>query len=221
LRKLVIWGAGGHAREVNFLCEQLGRTVIGFLDERPFMKGTIVDDLPVIGDIHDVIPFLHSHGMSVDDIDIVVAGVGDPPLKKHFLEKTIAHQFSIAGPLIHPKVFVSGRNKIGHGVIICEGVTMTVNITLGDFTVVNRTTTLGHDVMTGEHVTISPGVNISGNVSIRTGSFIGTGASVREKLTIGAWSVIGGGSFVATNVPDRTLYAGVPAILKKHLNEER
>jgi sugar O-acyltransferase (sialic acid O-acetyltransferase NeuD family) len=218
LKKLIIWGAGGHAREVNFLCELLGRTVIGFLDERPFMKGTFVDGLPVIGDIPDVSPFLNAHHVD-DEIEIVVAGVGDPPLKKHFLEKTRAHQFSIAGPLIHPNVFISKRNQIGNGVIICEGVTLTINITIGDFVIINRATTIGHDVTIGENVTIAPGVNISGNVSIGTGSFIGTGASIREKLTIGAWSLVGGGSFVATDVPDRALYAGVPAVFKKHLDE--
>jgi acetyltransferase-like isoleucine patch superfamily enzyme len=65
--------------------------------------------------------------------------------------------------------------------------------------------------------TLSPGVNVSGNVTIGEGCFIGTGASIREKLTIGAWSVVGGGAFVAGHVPERVLYVGVPAAFKKAL----
>lgn len=38
MRKLVIWGSGGHAREINWLCEELDVQVMGFLDERPEFK---------------------------------------------------------------------------------------------------------------------------------------------------------------------------------------
>jgi hypothetical protein len=41
-QKLVIWGCGGHGREVLSLCEDLGFEVVGFLDERPEMKGRVV-----------------------------------------------------------------------------------------------------------------------------------------------------------------------------------
>ena len=47
IKPLVIWGCGGHAREVLHLCEQLGIEVAGFLDERSEWKGQIVDDVPV------------------------------------------------------------------------------------------------------------------------------------------------------------------------------
>lgn len=29
MRKIIIWGSGGHAREVNWLCEELGVRVLG------------------------------------------------------------------------------------------------------------------------------------------------------------------------------------------------
>ncbi len=210
MRKLVIWGCGGHAREVLDLCEQLELPVFGFLDERPGMKDAIVDDHPVLGDLHDIEPLKN-------EVQIVVAGVGNPALKKRFAEKTLKAGFQPAPPLIHPAVRVSKRNSLGIGCILCEGSVLTVNIHVGRFAIVNRNTTIGHDVLLHDYVTVSPGVNISGNVTVGEGTFIGTGASIREKIDIGAWSVIGGGAFVKGNVPDRTLYAGVPAKFKKHL----
>ena len=54
MKKLVIWGCGGHAREVNWLCEQAGYEVAGFLDERPEWKGQIVNGVPVLGDLPDI-----------------------------------------------------------------------------------------------------------------------------------------------------------------------
>jgi sugar O-acyltransferase (sialic acid O-acetyltransferase NeuD family) len=210
VKKLVIWGCGGHAREVNYLCEQLDYKVEGFLDERPEMKGKIVDDLPVLGDIHDIL------GLR-GDVEIVCSGVGDPKLKKRFVEKTLQAGFHLAGPLIHPSVTVSKRNSIGNNSIICEGCVLTINIRIGNFVVINRMTTIGHDAVIQDYVTVSPGVNISGHVSIEEGAYIGTGASIREKMTIGAWSVIGGGAFVNQDVLEKSLYAGVPAVFKKTL----
>ena len=77
MRLLIIWGCGGHAREVNHLCDQIGIEVAGFLDERPEMKGEIVDDFPVLGDIGDI-------SFPRDGVHVTCAGVGDPALKKKF-----------------------------------------------------------------------------------------------------------------------------------------
>jgi sugar O-acyltransferase (sialic acid O-acetyltransferase NeuD family) len=209
-KKLVIWGCGGQAREINLLCEQIGYEIIGFLDERPEMKGLIVDGIPVLGDIEDIIELR-------EDIEVVCAGVGDPVLRKRFAEKSINFGFRIAGPLIHPSIYVSKLNRLGIGSVICAGSVLTVNIQIGNFVIINRIANVGHDVVIGDFATVAPGVNISGNVSIGDGVYIGTGTSIIEKVRVGAWSIIGGGAFVNCDVPDKVMYAGVPAVFKKKL----
>lgn len=208
MTQLVIWGCGGMAREVNLLCEQRGDRVLGFLDERPEMKGCVVDDLPVLGDIADIA------GLR-DTVEVVCAGVGDPRLKKKFAEKTARAGFAVAGPLVHPGVYVSKRSSIGSGAVVCDGCVMTVNVHLGAHVIANRNSTLGHDVTVRDYATVSPGANVSGNVEIGEGAFVGTGASIREKVTIGAWSIVGGGAFVKDDVPGGCTVAGVPAIIKQ------
>lgn len=210
MRPLVIWGCGGFAREVNLLCGQLGRQVMGFLDERPEMKGQVVDDLPVLGNIGDISSLR-------DTVEIVCAGVGDPALKRKFAAKTVEREFTLASALVHPSVHISDRSNIGVGAVVCEGVVLTVNVHIHEHVIVNLNSTIGHDATIGTFATISPGVNVSGNVTIEEGVFIGTGASIREDVRIGAWSVVGGGSFVRSDVPGGVLAAGVPAVCKKKL----
>lgn len=206
---LVIWGCGGHAREVLHLCEQIGVRVIGFLDERPEYKGKVVDGLPVLGDLQDI---LHLK----DQVRIVCAGVGDPFLKKHFVEKTTLLGFQPADSLIHPSIYLSNRNTIGKGTIICEGTILTTNVQVGNFVILNRGVILSHDDIIHDYATVAPGASIAGNVTVGEGATIGIGSSIREKVSIGAWSMIGGGSFVKGNVPPHALYGGVPAIFKKN-----
>ncbi|AET60679.1 acetyltransferase [Paenibacillus terrae] len=210
MKKIVIWGSGGHAREINWLCEELGVQVVGFLDERPEMKGHVVDGVPVLGTLADIEVLKH-------EVELLCAGVGDPALKKRFVYNTIRSGFRIASSLIHPHVRLSQRNIIGEGSMIFEGSVLSDNIKIGNHVIINRSVTISHDAVIGDYVTISPGVNLAGNVTINDGAYIGIGASVREKRHIGCWSMIGGGAFVKDDIPEFTMAAGVPAVVKKRL----
>ena len=206
----MIWGCGGHAREVLHLCEQIGNEVIGFLDERSEWKDKIVDDVPVLGDLPDILSLQNQ-------VKIFCAGVGDPFLKKRLVEKTKKFGFQFADTLVHPSVFISKRNRLGIGSVICEGTIITTNVVIKNFVIINRGVNISHDDHIEDYVTVAPGVNIAGNVTIHEGAYIGIGTSIREKITIGSWAVIGGGAFVKEDIPGRTLYAGVPAKFKKRL----
>ncbi|EPY05551.1 acetyltransferase (the isoleucine patch superfamily) protein [Paenibacillus alvei TS-15] len=211
MRKIIIWGAGGHAREVNWLCEEMGVQVLGFLDERPEMKGQLVNGVPVLGTLADIEALRH-------EIEIVCTGVGAPALKKQFTINTIRLGFRIADPLIHPRVRLSRRNIVGQGSMICEGAILTDNIRIGCHVIINRSANISHDTIIDDYVTIAPGVNLAGNVTVGEGAYIGIGSSVREKCRIGCWSIIGGGAFVKDDIPDFTMAAGVPAVIKKRLD---
>ncbi|MFE5320894.1 acetyltransferase [Paenibacillus sp. NPDC056579] len=213
MRKIVIWGSGGHAREVNWLCEELGVQVLGFLDERPEMKGQLVNGVTVLGTLADIAAMRH-------EVEIVCAGVGDPALKKRFANDAIRSGFRIPDPLVHPRVRLSRRNIVGQGSMICEGAILTDNIQIGCHVIINRSANISHDTVIDDYVTIAPGVNLAGNVSIGEGAYIGIGSSVREKCRIGCWSMIGGGAFVKDDIPDFTMAAGVPAVIKKRLDKK-
>ncbi|MCL6443391.1 MAG: acetyltransferase [Alicyclobacillus sp.] len=208
MKRLVIWGCGGHAREINWLCEQLGYEVLGFLDETPNMRGTVVNGIPVLGDLPDIESLRN-------EVEIVCAGVGDPAIKRKFVHKTLSNGFRPASSIVHPDIKISRRNKIGHGTIICEGSILTDNIEIGSYVIINRGVNVSHDVRIADYVTIAPGVDIAGNVQIGEDAYIGIGASIREKVIIGRQATVGGGAFVKDDVPERSLAVGVPAIVKK------
>jgi acetyltransferase-like isoleucine patch superfamily enzyme len=48
-------------------------------------------------------------------------------------------------------------------------------------------------------------------VHVAAGAYLGTGCTVREHLTVGAWSTIGMGAVVLCDVPPHEVWAGVPA----------
>jgi sugar O-acyltransferase (sialic acid O-acetyltransferase NeuD family) len=210
MRALIIWGCGGHAREVNMLCEQLALQVVGFLDERLEMKGSIVDGVPVLGTLDDIRSLR-------DGVGILSAGVGDPALRRRLAAATAAAGFRSPDPIIHPGTRLSRLSSVGPGSVVCAGAVITVNVRVGSHVIINNNSTLGHDVTVGDFVTVSPGVNVSGNVTIEDGVYVGTNAAIRERVHIGAGAVVAGGAFVREDVPSQVLVAGVPATIKKHL----
>lgn len=204
-RPLIIWGAGGHGREVNHVCEVAGIAVAGFLDERPEMRGAIVHDVPVLGGLDDLPTTLARNGA------VFVGGVGSPLLKRRFLADVTTRGLHLAPPVIHPGVNLYTRNAVEDGAFIAEGCVLTVDIVVGAHATVNRSVTLSHGVVVGRFATVGPAVAVAGDVTIGEGAVVGIGAAVRERATIGAWSVVGGGAFVASDVPTSTLAVGVPA----------
>ena len=75
----------------------------------------------------------------------------------------------------------------------------------------NLDSTVGHDAVIEDYVTVSPGVHVSGNVTLKEGSFIGTGANLIEGKTVGAWSVVGAGSAVISDIAPNVTAVGIPA----------
>lgn len=203
-RSLIVWGCGGHAREVALVARQAGVEVVGFLDERPFMRGETVDGIEVLGDLNDV----EAQLMSV--CEFFPGGVGDPRLKERFAQRTAAAGIRLAEPLIHPGADI-GEAALGGGVFVANGVIMTTNVTVAAHVTVNRAVNLSHDVTVGAFATLSPGVHLSGNVSIGERAYVGVCASIRERLSVGDDAVVGGGSFVARDVAAGLTVGGVPA----------
>jgi len=99
--------------------------------------------------------------------------------------------------------------QIGANCLLCKLITLdkTGKIIIGDnVTISGRTIILSHDgsdVVTGKK---HKGITI-----IKDGAFIGINSIVLTGVTIGSNVVIGAGSVVTKDVPDREIWAGNPA----------
>jgi sugar O-acyltransferase (sialic acid O-acetyltransferase NeuD family) len=217
MKDLIIIGAGGFAREVAWLVEDINQekhrwNLIGYVDEDPAKQDLILNNVPVLGS------FDRLKGAARKAT--AVCAVGNPRSKYKLIHKGDEVGLNYVN-LIHPNVRISQYVKMGHGNIICAGNILTVNIKLGNHVILNLDCTVGHDAIIGDYSTILPSVNISGNSIIKEGCFIGTNSAVIEGVSVGEWSIIGAGAVLTKDIPARCTAVGVPAkAIKFHQGEE-
>jgi sugar O-acyltransferase (sialic acid O-acetyltransferase NeuD family) len=209
MKDIVIYGAGGFAREVAYLIDQINKEekrwrLLGFVEDNIETKGKVLNGYPILGDIE----WFYTQK---NQINVAIA-VGSPKGKRTIFEKLNKTKADILYPnLIHPGVSISQFNEIGNGNIICEGSILTCNIILKDFVIINLNCTIGHDTIIENYCTILPNVSISGNVHLMEGVDFGTNGTIIQGISVGEYVIIGAGAVVVKDLPAMCTAVGMPA----------
>lgn len=208
---MLILGAKGFAKELlEVVLETTSPDEIFFYDD----VNKNVDDLlfnkfKIINNIESATNHLSKKGSEF------AVGMGNPLIRELMSQKFI----ELGG---RPKKIISNKAIIGSfdsiiqdGSIIMQSSIITNSVKIGRGCLININCTIGHDCVIDDYVELCPGVNISGSCSIGRLTFVGTNATILPKITIGKNVVIAAGAVVTKNVPDNSMVAGVPGIIKK------
>lgn len=208
MKDLIIVGASGFGREVAWLVERINKNfpiynLIGFVDDNKEIHGTKINSYPVLGGSDCLVNYPEAY---------IVCAVGASKIRKKIIERinSISKDVKYA-TLIDPTVEYSKSVTIGEGSIICAHTILTVNIDIGSHVIINLDCTVGHDAVIHDFVTVYPSVNISGNTDIMECSELGTGAQIIQGKKIGSETIIGAGSVVVKDIPEKCTAVGCPA----------
>jgi sugar O-acyltransferase (sialic acid O-acetyltransferase NeuD family) len=116
--------------------------------------------------------------------------------------------------LVHPRACVSPLAEMAEGCFVGAGSVLAPGVRLAAHVFVNRGVTIGHDTAVESYARLQPGANVGGLTRVGRGSTVGLGATVLERLVIGSETVVAAGAVVTSDLPDRVLAAGVPAVVK-------
>jgi len=219
MNDIVIVGAGGQARETRSLLNELNQTIS---DPYNFI-GYVVSDLDDLGKYdskNDVIGNFSFFDKNKKNISVAI-GIGSPQNRIKISEILLSKYSNINFPnLIHPSVkYDRASTKFGKGILINANSVLTVNVVLGDFVLINFLCGIGHETIIGRGSVINPSTAISGGVNIGEGTMIGAGSKIIQYSNIGDYSVLGAGSVVINDIPSNSLAVGIPAAVKKVINE--
>lgn len=211
-QRIVVLGAGGQARDVAWLIEEIDRAGSARLE----VAGFVVSSLARLGPHDSRDRVLGDYAWLEDNRDRfegLALGIGTPAARLR-----VAQEVSRVAPqaewptLVHPgAVFCRRTARLAPGATIACGVAGTVHASLERWALVNVSVTLGHECTIGEGSVVNHAASISGGVVLERGVLVGTGARVLQYLRVGEGSTIGAGAVVTRDVPPGATVVGVPA----------
>ena len=207
MKKLVIFGAGGHGKVSAECAIKMGFTDIEFLDDCP--KEDKVIGFPVTGRFSD------AERYQKDEASFFIA-IGNNPLRLSLIEKYSEMGYEVVS-LIHPKAVVSAFASIDDGVLIMPGAVINAGAQIGRGAIINTGVRIDHDCVIEDGVHISPGSVLCGTVSVGALTWICAGSVIANNTSVANNCVVAAGAAVIKDVPEYTLVAGVPAVFKKYL----
>jgi sugar O-acyltransferase (sialic acid O-acetyltransferase NeuD family) len=203
--KLIVFGAGGHAKVVIDIIEQQGQyEIAGLLDDDPRHRGQHFFGYPVLG-TREELPALMS-----PQLRHAIVTIGDNASRAAVAAHLdqLGWRFASA---VHPRASISQGVEIGAGSVVMAGCVVNADTHLGRQVILNTGATVDHDCRIGDAVHIAPGCHLCGGVSVGQGSFLGAGAVVTPGVKIGRKAIVGAGSTVIRDVADEAKVSGSPA----------
>ena len=211
IKDLVIFGAGALGRYAVEVAEAMNEKeptwkILGYLDDNENTHGRIIMDYPVLGG---------KSWLSDNRNTSVIIALGNPADRRKVADWLADQGLTDFATLIHPATVISKRSHIGPGSIVCPGVVIDAQTEVGKHVVLNKNSTVGHDAKIADCVNLSPSGTLTGNDTIEEGCIIGSNATVIPGIKIGSWSIIGAGSVVNKDLPEKVTAVGVPAKIIK------
>jgi len=205
MRRIIVYGASGHAKVLLDTLERMGEyEIVGLIDDNVKLLGRevfghrVLGDGRILGEVKDL------------GVEAGIVGIGDNKIRGALANRVLEHGLELISA-IHPSACISRGVHIGPGCAIMANAVVNADSSLGANVIVNTAATVDHDNVIGDCVHLSPGAHLAGGVRIGAYSHLGTGVVVTPNIRIGEDVTVAAGSVVTKDLPDGVIAAGVPA----------
>jgi len=205
MRKIAIFGFGGHAAVVFEACEALAWKNESFFVEEGLVAASPEPKGKVIKTNRN-----ESLNPKKAGISNFALGMGNNEARLWWCEKLLKDGFQLP-PIIHPKAWVSPSASLADGVFVGAGAVIQAGAKIGKAALINSNATVEHHCEIGAGAHIGPGAVLAGLVQVGECTFIGAGAVIIDRVNIGKKSIVGAGAVVISDVEKNKRVVGVPA----------
>ena len=190
-KKIIIIGAGGHAKSCIDLIQSTKKYKISGLIDLKKNLGKKILGIKVIGTDDDLKDIFKS---------IKYAAIGIGSVKKLQIRKKIYTKLKKIGfktpSIFSPISYVSKYSKVEDCTMIFHKTIINANVKIGKCCLINSNTLVEHDVNISEFSNIATNVTLNGGVRVGSGCFVGSGTVVRENIKLKKNSFIKMGSII-------------------------
>lgn len=194
--RLLVIGAGGHAKVVVDTAETAGHEIAGIIGapgDAPTLLGRAVSRT--------------TDGIEADGF---IVAIGDNATRAHYFADYATTGLEPAS-VVHPSAIVGSDVELGGGTFVAPGVIINAGARIAENSILNTGCSVDHDCVIGAHAHVGPQAALCGGVRLGEGVLIGVGACASPGASVGAWTVVGAGAAVVDELPSDATCVGVPA----------
>ena len=200
MNKIIIFGLGDLAEQMNFFLEQCS-DVAGFTVDDEYVKESVFNG-------KDVVPFSQlAKTYPCDEYEICLT-VGYSKMNKNRGEKAALLK-SMGYKLttyIHPTA-VNSASEIGEGCLIMENSTIGAFARLGIANIVRPGSMISHHTAVGNFNYFAPCSCIAGSVTVGSNCFFGLNCTVKNRVTVADFTLVGAGAYISKDTEKFGVYA--------------
>jgi sugar O-acyltransferase (sialic acid O-acetyltransferase NeuD family) len=196
MTRLIVIGAGGHAKVVVDAALRRGLEIAAVIDEA--------------GGGGEVLGYRSVTDFEAGDGDGFVVAIGDNATRQDRFDHYRARGWTPLA-VVHPDAILSDDVIVEPGAVVFAGVIVNSCAHVGEDAILNTGCTVDHDCVIGAHAHVGPGANMCGDVTVGEGALLGVGSCVVPGASVGSWATVGAGAAVVRHVADGTAVVGVPA----------
>jgi sugar O-acyltransferase (sialic acid O-acetyltransferase NeuD family) len=202
---ILVYGAGPHGKVVADILSCEGKQVLGFVDDRAELHGSMVMGISILGGFD----WLVQRSKETASCPIAL-GLGDNEARERVALACRAQGIEWIRA-IHPRAILSSRVVVGEGVVIMANAVVNPDAEIGEGAIINTSAVVEHDCHVGAFAHISPGAILGGGSRIGRLAHLGLGGVLLPWTSIGDRTVAGAGAVVVHDLPANVIARGVPA----------
>ncbi len=204
--KLVIWGASHHAAVVADIVRLRDEyELVGFLDDlTPNRHGSQFFGGTVLGGSEQLDPLLNR------GVSHLIIGFGKSEARLRLADLGAEKGYRLA-TAIHPQAVIAADVPIGCGTVIKAGAVIEVGASIGENVIIGSNSVVSHGSTLEDGSRLAAGAIVGSGVRIGRCTLLGINSCTKNRVRVGADSLIGAGSVVLRDIPDGAVAYGVPA----------
>ena len=205
MKKLAIFGGGGHGKVCASIAEILGYSVHFFDDAFPKVKSC--GKWQVAGNKGHLQACLNV-------FEFAFIAIGNNQIRSVIQNELETFGLTMVN-LISPTASIHNSVELGKGILVVGNVCINIDSMIADGCIINTNAAIDHDCRLGRYSHVCPGASLAGEVTVGERSWIGIGSSVIQQISIGSDVMVGAGTSVIKNIPDNATVVGCPGRIIK------
>jgi len=212
VRRIIFWGATGHAKVLRELTERLGYRLVAVFDNNPQVSPPFAD-VPIYYGLEGFREWKSKNG-GLKTACLVAIGGARGRDRVH-IQKFLKENGMKLATVVHPTAFLASSAVLSEGCQVLANASVCSEARVGEASIINTAASVDHESILGRGVHIGPGATVAGCVCVGDYSLVGAGAVVLPRIKIGSNVIVGAGAVVTKDIPDGKIAFGNPARIRR------